>query len=167
MAYPNIEPLQPEPGQESVWAYPRPPRLEREPRRIRIVFDGVTIADSHAAWRVLETSHPPTYYLPPTDLAPGILTPAGGSSVCEWKGPALYYTLRVNARSAERVAWSYPTPWPGFEPIAGFLAFYCAPMDECWVGDMRATPQPGGFYGGWVTAHVVGPFKGAPGTMGW
>lgn len=155
------------PGQESVWDYPRPPRLEPVPERLRIVFDGVTIADSVKGWRVLETSHPPTYYIPRSDIAPEALAPASGSSVCEWKGRAAYFDVVGPNRRAPRVAWCYPDPTPSFRAIAGHVAFYAGPMDACFVGDERVTPQPGGFYGGWITGRVVGPFKGEPGTMGW
>ncbi|TNC15233.1 DUF427 domain-containing protein [Methylobacterium terricola] len=155
------------PGQESVWDYPRPPRLEPVPERLRVVFDGVTIADTVRGWRVLETSHPPSYYLHPDDIRPGVLVPAGGGSVCEWKGRALYFDVAGPTRRAERVAWAYPRPTNAFAALAGHVAFYAAPMDGCFVGDARVTPQPGGFYGGWITDRIVGPFKGEPGSMGW
>jgi len=160
-------PLAPGPGQESVWDYPRPPRLEPTPRRIRIVFAGETIADTRRAWRVLETSHPPVYYLPLDDIRREWLIAAPGSSFCEWKGGAIYWTLRVGGREARRVAWSYPAPTPGFAPIRDHLAFYAGPLDECTVDGEAVCPQPGGFYGGWITAAVLGPFKGEPGTDGW
>ncbi|HYF63825.1 MAG TPA: DUF427 domain-containing protein [Herpetosiphonaceae bacterium] len=159
--------IPPLPGQESVWDYPRPPRLEPTSRRIRIIFSGTLIVDSVAAQRVLETSHPPVYYIPPADIAPGALVPAEGSSWCEWKGRAAYWSLDVGGRRAERVAWSYPEPAPGFGPIAGYVAFYAGPMDACLVDDEKALPQPGDFYGGWITADVAGPFKGGPGSQGW
>lgn len=155
------------PGQESVWSYPRPPRLEREPRRITVSLGGVVVADTTAAWRVLETSHPPTYYLPPTDIADGALVAAPGSSVCEWKGAARYSTVVGGDRREEAAAWAYPHPTEAFAAMADHVAFYCARMDRCTVGDEEAGPQPGGFYGGWVTSWVVGPFKGEPGTYGW
>ena len=160
-------PIKPQPGQESVWDYPRPPRLEPVPERIRIVFAGEVLADTGAAWRVLETSHPPTYYLPMADIASGALVPAGGGSICEWKGPARYYDVTLGSRRATRAGWSYPKPFDAYAPITGHVAFYAGPMDACFVGDERAEPQPGGFYGGWVTSRIVGPIKGAPGTMGW
>jgi uncharacterized protein (DUF427 family) len=155
-------------GQESVWAYPRPPRLEAVSDRITIVFNGVTIVDTTRAFRVLETSHPPSYYLPPADIAMDYLSRESTiGSICEWKGGAVYFTLAVNGRRAERVAWAYPEPWPGFEPLKDHLAFYAGPMDVCYVGDERVVPQPGGFYGGWITSRVVGPFKGIPESAGW
>jgi uncharacterized protein (DUF427 family) len=155
------------PGQESVWEYPRPPRLEPSPRHIQIIFAGQTIADTRRAYRVLETSHPPTYYLPPDDIRMEFLQPAEGRSLCEWKGQAHYRSLVVGDRSAPKVAWFYPQPTPDFAPIKGYLAFYAEPMDACFVDGERVTPQPGGFYGGWITSDVVGPFKGEPGTLGW
>ncbi|MCC2112757.1 MAG: DUF427 domain-containing protein, partial [Hyphomicrobiales bacterium] len=116
---------------------------------------------------VLETSHPPVYYIPPEDVAMDYLQPAAGGSWCEWKGRAAYFTLRVGDKTAERVAWSYPNPTPSFAPIQNYLAFYAAPMDACLIDGERVTPQPGGFYGGWITRDVVGPFKGVPGSTGW
>ena len=157
----------PGPGQESVWDYPRPPSLEPTGRRIRIVVDGATIVDTTSAWRVLETSHPPGYYIPPGEILPGVLVPADGGSVCEWKGRAEYFSVRVGDRELAGAAWAYPNPVPRFAPIAGYVAFYAGPMDRCLVNDEVVTPQPGGFYGGWITADIVGPFKGGPGTTGW
>ncbi len=157
----------PGPGQESVWDYPRPPRVEPCPHRLTVVFAGVTVADTTRGLRLLETSHPPTYYFPPADVRLDLLTPAGGGSVCEYKGRARYFTLAVDGRTAERCAWSYPTPAGDYAALAEHLAFYAALVDTCTVGDDVATPQPGGFYGGWVTPAVVGPFKGGPGSMGW
>jgi len=116
---------------------------------------------------VLETSHPPVYYFPPADVDQDCLQPAAGSSFCEWKGLARYFDVVVGQRRLSKVAWAYPDPTTPFSALADHVAFYCAPMDACWVGDEQATPQPGGFYGGWVTSWVVGPFKGEPGTMGW
>lgn len=156
-----------EPATESVWDYPRPPRLEAEPEHIRVLVDGVTIADSRRAFRVLETSHPPIYYVPPDDVRMDLLSPGGAGSVCEWKGAATYHTLTVAGRRIQDVAWSYERPTPAFADIASYLAFYPGRVDEAWVGDERATPQAGGFYGGWITSRVRGPFKGEPGTLGW
>ena len=159
--------VQPGPGQESVWDYPRPPRLEPVAKRIEIRFGGETIADTTRAMRVLETSHPPVYYIPPADVRLEFLTTASGSSVCEWKGAATYYDVAVGERVAPAAAWSYDDPTPAFRPISGYLAFYPGRMDACSVAGEAVTPQPGGFYGGWITADVVGPFKGEPGTWGW
>lgn len=152
---------------ESVWDYPRPPRLEAEPERIRVVIDGITIADSRRAYRVLETSHPPVYYVPPDDVRMDLLSPGVAGSVCEWKGAATYHTLTVADRRIQDVAWSYERPTPGFAAIASYLAFYPDRVDEAWVGDEQATAQVGGFYGGWITSRIRGPFKGEPATLGW
>lgn len=155
------------PGEESVWSYPRPPALEPVPKRIEIRFNGVVIADSTGAYRVLETSHPPVYYVPRADIREAVLGDAGGGSWCEWKGRARYWTVRVGDRTAERVGWSYPDPTPAFEPIRDHVAFYAGPMDTCTVDGVEVVPQPGGFYGGWITPEIKGPFKGDPGTSGW
>lgn len=150
-----------------MWDYPRPPAVEPVPQRIRVVLGGVTIAESTRALRVLETSHPPNYYLPPDDVDRQRLDMAPETSWCEFKGSARYWTVRVGDRVEASVAWDYSEPSAGYEALVGHLAFYASHMDECWVGDELATPQPGGFYGGWVTSGVVGPFKGGPGSMGW
>lgn len=163
----GVRPEPTSPGEESVWAYPRPPALEPEARRVRIVHKGIVIADTTGAWRVLETSHPPTYYLPPADLAEEYLESAGGGSICEWKGAARYWTVEVEGSRLERVGWSYPNPTPRAEPIRDFVAFYAAPFDEVTVDGEQVTPQPGGFYGGWITSWVKGPFKGGAGSWGW
>ncbi len=157
----------PGPGQESVWDYPRPPRLEPVTKRLRVVFNGVTIADTNRGYRVLETSHPPVYYFPPDHIRMDHLSVAGGASFCEWKGQARYFTIVVNGKQAERAAWSYPEPTPAFTDIRDHIAFYCPMMDACFVGEEQARPQPGSFYGGWITDDVVGPFKGEAGTAGW
>lgn len=157
----------PGPGQESVWDYPRPPLLEKVSDKLRVVFAGETIAETEAAYRVLETSHPPTYYLPPADVRCDLLTPAVGNSFCEFKGFAQYWSLAVDGRRSERVAWSYPDPTPEFRATRDYFAFYASRVDECWVGDERVRSQDGDFYGGWITSRIVGPFKGGPGTSGW
>ncbi len=159
--------VEPGPGQESVWDYPRPPALEPTRAHLVVVLGGVTIAETRHAYRVLETSHPPNYYLPPDDVLEGALVPAEGSSFCEWKGRARYFDVRGGDRVAPRAAWAYDTPSERFETIRGFVAFYPALMDACFVDGERVEPQEGGFYGGWVTSAVVGPFKGGPGTRGW
>jgi uncharacterized protein (DUF427 family) len=150
-----------------VWDYPRPPRLERVSARLRVVLGGVTVADTVRGLRVLETSHPPNYYLPIDDVLPGALTAATGSSVCEWMGVARYLDVRGGARVAARAAWTYPEPLAPFAALAGTVAFYAAAMDACFVDDERVRAQPGGFYGGWITDAIVGPFKGDPGTGHW
>ena len=159
--------VEPGDGQESVWDYPRPPLLEPARRRLRVVLGGVTIADTVSGWRVLETSHPPNYYFPPADITPGALTGEDGSSWCEWKGQARYHSVRASDRVVRHAAWSYPHPDPAYAALAGMVAFYPALMDACFVDDELAQAQPGGFYGGWITQDVVGPFKGAPGTNWW
>jgi len=159
--------IEPGPDQESVWDYPRPPALEPVDDRLRVVHKGVTLADTTDGYRVLETSHPPTYYLPPNDIAMGHLQRERRTTMCEWKGRAIYYTVVVNGTRVAQAAWAYPTPTDRFASIADHVAFYAHKMDACYVGDERVDPQKGGFYGGWVTSRVVGPFKGGPGTLGW
>jgi len=152
---------------ESVWDYPRPPRLEPARRHILIRHAGCLVADTHGALRVLETSHPPVYYLPPDDIDRTLIEPATGSSYCEWKGVARYWDLVAGGERLSRVAWSYPDPSPAFEALRDHLAFYAGPLDACRVDGEQVRPQPGGFYGGWITADLTGPFKGGPGTLGW
>ena len=163
MKPPKRNRIEPGPGQESVWDYPRPPRVEPVTKHVTIEMDGAVIASTNAAVRVLETSHPPVYYLPRAAFADGVLQPAPGTSHCEFKGEARY----LSVGSADRAAWFYPTPSRGFEVLADRVAVYPAAMDRCIVGDEVVTAQEGDFYGGWITADIVGPFKGAPGTMGW
>ncbi|WP_223625159.1 DUF427 domain-containing protein [Microbacterium sp. EST19A] len=160
-------PVAPGPDQESVWDYPRPPRVEPVTERVTIRLGGELIADTRDAVRVLETSHPPVYYLPIADFVPGALTDAAGTSFCEFKGAARYFDVRGGALRRNGAAWNYPDPSPGFETLNDRVAVYAGPMDECTVGDEVVDPQPGGFYGGWVTSSVVGPFKGIPGSQGW
>jgi len=157
----------PGPGQESVWDYPRPPRVEASGEHIVLRFNNRVILDTRTSVRVLETSHPPTYYLPRGDFAAGVLQPAHGHSVCEYKGLAAYLSIVVGDRRADGVAWYYPDPEPGFDDLTGMVAVYPGRLDECLVDGEIVRPQPGGFYGGWITDRIVGPFKGAPGTLGW
>jgi uncharacterized protein (DUF427 family) len=152
---------------ESVWDYPRPPEVKPSDRRVRVEFGGTTIADSRRALRVLETSHPPTWYIPKEDIADGVLVPHAKRTICEFKGRARYYTVVAADARAEAAAWEYASPQPGFERLAGHVAFYAAAMDRCLVDDEVVDAQAGSFYGGWITSDVTGPFKGAPGTMGW
>lgn len=159
--------VEPGPGQESVWDYPRPPRCEQTARTIEVFFAGERIAHSRRAYRVLETSHPPTYYLPPEDVREELLRPAGGGTICEWKGQARYFDVVVGDARAEAAAWEYAEPWQGFEELAGRVAFYAAAMERCIVDDEVVDAQAGSYYGGWITSDVTGPFKGAPGTAGW
>jgi uncharacterized protein (DUF427 family) len=160
-------PERPGPGQESVWDYPRPPRLESTTELVEVVLGGEVVARTSAAFRVLETSHPPTYYLPMADFVDGALRAAGGGSFCEWKGQASYLDVLGGGQVAERAAWCYPSPTSGFTALADHLALYPGLVDRCTVDGEVVTPQPGGFYGGWVTSRVVGPFKGDPGTLFW
>ncbi len=157
----------PGPGQESVWDYPRPPRVEPSGERVEVWLGGVCVAASGRALRVLETSHPPAYYLPVDDFVPGSLRPTAGSSWCEFKGTAAYYDVVGGDAVALRAAWTYPRPSPGFDAIAGHVAVMPGAVDRCTVDGEVVTPQEGGFYGGWVTSRVVGPFKGGLGTRGW
>ncbi len=159
--------MEPRSGPESVWDYPRPPRVERSSRRLRVIVDGVVVADTTRALRVLETSHPPAWYLPPEDIRMDLVERSGRTSWCEFKGQATYRSLRVGSRVVRDAAWVYERPAPGYEAIAGHLAFYPGRVDECWVDDERVVPQAGDFYGGWITTDVTGPFKGGPGTIGW
>ena len=159
--------IKPGPGQESVWDYPRPPKLEPTIKQISIYFNDELIADTKRAWRVLETSHPPVYYIPPEDIRSEYLVSAQGGSWCEWKGRAAYFDIMVGEKTTSRTAWSYPQPTPSFAPIKDHVAFYAGLMDRCLVDGEEVTPQPGGFYGGWITKDIVGPFKGEPGTSGW
>jgi uncharacterized protein (DUF427 family) len=151
---------------ENVQSYPRPPALQPVPHRIMIRLGGVLVADTTRALRVLETHHAPTYYLPPEDIA-ATLRPVEGSSYCEWKGIARYFELLSGDKIARRAAWAYDSPTTGFAALAGHVAFYAGLMDEVWVGDLRVIPQPGDFYGGWVTPNLDGQIKGAPGTKHW
>lgn len=161
-------PVPPEPGQESVWDYPRPPRCERTDALIEIEHDGVLVARTRRSWRVLETSHAPSYYLPPEDLQPGLLVPSGHRpTVCEWKGIATYWSVEIHGELLPDVGWSYAHPRPGFEGIRDHVAFYPDRFDQCSVDGETVTGQPGGFYGGWITSRVVGPFKGAAGSRWW
>ena len=160
-------PERPGPGQESVWDYPRPPRLEAFSARITVELGGRVVAATDRSWRVLETSHPPTYYLPREAFGDGVLRDAPGATWCEWKGRARYFDIVTATKVASRAAWSYPDPAPGFEPIRDAVAVMAGEVDRCAVDGETVVPQPGGFYGGWITSRVVGPFKGGPGSAGW
>lgn len=152
---------------ESVWDYPRPPRVEPDNRTVRVVHRDFVIAESANAVRVLETSHPPAFYLPPEDVNMEYLTPGRGRSICEWKGNAVYWDLTVGSDTVPNAAWSYPEPLSAYATLAGWFSFYPGRVDECTVAGEAVTPQEGGFYGGWITSEIEGPFKGAPGTSGW
>lgn len=157
----------PGPDQESVWSYPRPAIAEPTSAHVVIVHAGLQLANTRSAIRTLETSHPPSYYIPASDLALAHLRRAAGGSYCEWKGSAVYWDVVIGDLVLSRVGWSYPNPTPAFECLKDHLAFYAAPFDRCTVDGEIVTPQAGGFYGGWVTSRLSGPFKGGPGTQGW
>jgi uncharacterized protein (DUF427 family) len=161
------ERIEPGPGQESVWDYPRPPALERTSSRLRVEFGGVTIADTTGGYRVLETSQPPAYYFPPDDVVMDHLVATPHRTFCEWKGQAHYYSVVVDGDEAPDAVWSYSTPTERFTAIKGYLAFYPQRMSACYVDDERVQANEGGFYGGWITSKVVGPFKGGAGSAGW
>jgi uncharacterized protein (DUF427 family) len=163
----NHQRLEPGIGQESVWDYPRPPRVEETSRQVKVVFNSEVIADTRRAKRVLETSHPPVYYIPPEDIRMEYLIMMSRRTWCEWKGQASYCGLSVKGRQVKDAAWFYPDPAPGYEAIQGHVAFYPGKMDACYVDSERVEAQPGDFYGGWITSEIVGPFKGGPGTTGW
>lgn len=153
---------------ESVWDYPRPPRVEPTTRHVRVVLGGETIVDTRRAQRVLETSHPPAYYVPFDDVRPGSLEPSGGrETFCEWKGLASYFDVVAGGKRVLRGAWTYRDPRPGYEAIRDAVAFYPGRMDACFVDDEQVEAQEGDFYGGWITSDVAGPFKGGSGTRGW
>ena len=161
---------------ESVWDYPRPPRLEQVSSTIRVVHQGVLLAESTRSLRIVETGHPPVYYLPPDDVRVDMLRrSATRGSFCEYKGSAVYWTVDLigepGATEGHAVvpdaAWSYPHPTTAYTALRGYFAFYASRVEECTVDGERAQAQPGDFYGGWITSAVTGPFKGAPGTMNW
>jgi len=156
--------IEPSPGQESVWDYPRPLRLEDAKRRIKVVFGGVTLAYTTRAKRVLETSHSPVCYVPPKDIRMEHLRPSEGSSFCKWKGRADYYDEIGGEKEELRAAWYYPDPVPEYQGLGDYVAFYPSKMDACWVEGEKIQAQEGAFYGGWITSEKVGPFKGCPGT---
>ena len=163
-----VDPVVPGPGQESVWDYPRPPRLDPSREKVVVRFGGHLIGQTKRAIRVLETSHPPTYYLPLSDFERRVITGAPGGSFCEWKGHATNFDiLGKDEQVAPAAAWGYAAPLPGFEALRGHVAVYAGLMDECTVDGERVEPQPSGSYGGWITSRVVGPFKGVPDSRYW
>ncbi|MFC3881189.1 DUF427 domain-containing protein [Algoriphagus namhaensis] len=163
----SIKPIKPKPGQESVWDYPRPPRLEACSKHLRMVFNGEIILDTNMSFRMLETSHPPTYYFPIEAMKAGVLIPAEGTSFCEWKGVANYYDIRVGDKKVTKAAWGYLNPNKSYPQLKNTISVYAHHMDVCYVNDEKVQAQEGDFYGGWITQDIVGPFKGAPGTWGW
>ncbi len=163
----NRERIEPGPGQESVWDYPRPPRVEPSSKHVQVFFNGVAIADTHNAKRVLETSHPPTYYIPAEDVNLDYFQQTNRATFCEWKGRARYYTITVGDKQLENAAWDYPQPTSSFAMIQGHFAVYPSQMEACYVDGEQVQAQAGDFYGGWITNDIVGPFKGGAGTWGW
>jgi uncharacterized protein (DUF427 family) len=159
--------VEPGPGQESVWDYPRPPRIERSARTAKVLFADVVVARSSRALRVLETAGPPTVYLPPGDVASAHLLPSRHKTYCEWKGTASYFHVACGDRVARRAAWTYRRPKRGFEAITEFVSFYPGRVDACYLDDELVRPHPGRYYGGWVTNDIVGPVKGEPGSRDW
>lgn len=162
-----VERIEPKAGQESVWDYPRPPRVELCTRHLRILYQDVSIAETHQSLRVLETSHPPSYYLPQSAIQMQYLTPNAYRTYCEFKGEAFYWDLHYEAQTIKNVAWMYPQPNKGYETLKDHLAFYAHRVSACYVDGERVQAQAGDFYGGWVTSDIVGPFKGGAGTWGW
>ena len=159
--------IQPGPGQESVWDYPRPPVIRGCNKQVGVILCGEVIAYTSNALCVLETSHPPTYYIPPDDINTDWLLAGKKTSFCEWKGSAVYFDIHANDKHYKQVAWAYPDPAVAFASLKDHVAFYAQYMDACYVGDERVLPQPGEFYGGWITSGIVGPFKGEPGSAAW
>lgn len=158
--------ITPKSGQESVWDYPRPPAIDHDERLVIVKFNEEIIAESTRSIRILETSSPPGFYIPREDINFDFITEGTGSSVCEWKGEAVYWSLKIEENQFHNVGWSYPDPFSGFELIRSFLSFYPSKL-ECYVDSEKVRPQPGIFYGGWITSEIVGPFKGEPGTGWW
>lgn len=163
----NMKKIKPKPGQESVWDYPRPPGIEQFNGHIRIIFNQEIILDTHRAWRILETSHPPTYYLPKEDFRSGVLQGVQGISNCEFKGSARYYDIILRNKTAPGAAWEYSQARGVYNALKDHVAVYAHRMDRCYVNDEVVQAQEGDFYGGWITSNIVGPFKGAAGTWGW
>lgn len=157
---------QPKPEEESVWDYPRPPKLVDDKRTVEVKWNDHRIAHTTESKRVLETASPPTFYLPPKDVNTELFEEATGSSFCEWKGKATYWDIVLNDEKLKKIAWSYESPTPSFQEIAGYFSFYPGKI-ECYVDNIRVKPQSGGFYGGWMTPEIVGPVKGETGTGGW
>ena len=164
---PPREVVPPGPGQESVWTYPRPPRIDPSGRRVEVHLGGHVIVSTTRGIRVLETSHPPVWYLPFEDFAPDVLVPSEGVSYCEFKGMAHYFDLVSGDVRVQRAGWTYPLPARGYEQLVDHVAVYPERMERCTVDGEVVRAQEGDFYGGWITSEIVGPFKGAPDTRGW
>jgi uncharacterized protein (DUF427 family) len=163
--------VKPGPGQESVWDFPRSPRVEDVAAHVRVVAFGRMIADTTRAIRIVETASAPSYYIPADDCATDLLVRTDDWTLCEWKGIAFAYDLVSDDKTIADAAWSYPEPLTdlgaGYERIAGYVAFYAAKVDACFVGDEQVRPQGGGYYGGWITSNLTGPIKGDPGSGNW
>ncbi|MEO1175060.1 MAG: DUF427 domain-containing protein [Myxococcota bacterium] len=165
------------PGEESVWDYPRPPEIRAAEGPLRVIFAGETVAETSRGLRVCETAGAPVYFFPPEDVSDGVLSPAPGGSVCEWKGLAAYFDVTVGGKVSKEAAFTYPDPFDDlraaagdardFSRLAGWIAFYASRVDAAWIGDTQVAPQPGGFYAGWVAPWLRGPIKGSPGTGHW
>lgn len=153
-------------NQESVWDYPRPPKIDPDNRRVLVKYNDLVIVDTHKSVRILETASPPVFYFSPSDVNFDYLKEVRGSSICEWKGSAKYWSLNIDGYTIDNVGWSYPEPYEEFESIKDYISFYPAKLD-CYVEGEKVISQPGGFYGGWVTSELVGPFKGETGTGWW
>lgn len=165
LGHPQPDPIGP--GQESVWDYPRPAICEATSRRLQIIHQGITLVDTKAAYRTLETSHPPTYYIPQADIAMEHLRTSTRRTMCEWKGQARYFDIVISDNAIPAAAWSYGAPTPSFAAIRDYVAFYPDPLDQCLIDGQQITPQPGQFYGGWISQYEAGPFKGIPGSQFW
>ncbi len=164
---PEVKRVPPRPGQESVWDFPRPARLEPTTAHLVVRMGERIIAETRAGFRAIETSHPPSYYFPPGDVDAACLMPSRQRSLCEWKGGARYFDIAVDGRWSTEAAWTYPDPTADFAAIRDYVSFYPQRVDACLLDGERAIPQEGSFYGGWITSGVAGPFKGGPGTQGW
>ncbi|NET01781.1 MAG: DUF427 domain-containing protein [Sphaerospermopsis sp. SIO1G2] len=161
------QPITPKPGQESVWDYPRPAILQDTDKHLKVICNGIVLAETTRAKRVLETSHPPTYYFPPEDIKIEYLIATPRKTLCEWKGRCQYYDLSIEGKYINTAAWRYFDATPDFVPIQEYYGLYASVMDACYVNDELVIHQAGDFYGGWITADIVGPFKGEAGTWGW
>lgn len=161
------KPIKPEDGQESVWDYPRPAILQDTDKHLKVIFNGIVLAETNRGKRVLETSHPPAYYIPPEDVKQEYLIQNNQRTFCEWKGSACYYDISIGDKYVKNAVWQYLNPTSTFLPLKGYYSFYASLMDACYVNDELVTPQAGDFYGGWITKDIVGPFKGETGTWGW
>jgi len=159
--------ITPGPGQESIWDYPRPPKVELFTKKIRVEFADKVIAETNKSYKVMETSSPPCYYIAQDDINMDCLFKSAYKTLCEWKGSARYWSIRIGDKISKNAGWSYPKPWEGFEDIKDYIAFFAGRVDGCYIGDEKVVPQSGDFYGGWITSNIVGPFKGDPGTEHW